>query len=152
MEQIYANISVYGKTPASDLFFNAVNMAFLKRRLEEKLSELTGGEPIIVNIDADFILKMTSIVDSNPGSAYSGVKGLNFLNKSFLESETSVQYCSLRNRKLFYKYFIDGDRMRVFPYGEGTHVTRGEVTVCPSGYLMSDPRRKQYQQFLRTVR
>lgn len=142
--------SLYGRTPVSELFFDPRNLVYLQSQLEQILKRLT-QEEIRVPINEDFAQSMSNICSDNSWLAYAGLEGLSQLNEMFLETEARIQYVSLRHRKLYYKYFIDGNRMRVFPYGEGTKVVRGEVQISPSGYQLANPWRKQHGNYLHDV-
>lgn len=138
-------------TPVTNLFFQPANIQYLKQQLEAILKQLTGGQCINVPVNAEFMQSMTTIAFNNPVFAYLGNDGLQQLNNMFLEWEARIQYVSLRHGKLFNKYFIEADRMRVFPHGVGEKVTKGEVKIAPSGYMLSNPWRKQYGNFLSDV-
>jgi len=146
-------------TPVAQLFFAPTNIAYLKDQLEQILQRLTYNPAlpddqqvrIEVPVTDEFAQTMDDVASRNLWLANSGQDGLRQLNEMFLQWEARIQYASLRHRKLFYKYFIDGDRMRVFPYGAPTKVTRGEVKIAPSGYMLSNPYHKQYGNFLQDV-
>lgn len=138
-------------TPVARMFFDPKNIVFLQQQLEEILQAWTGDNSIRVPITDEFIQTMYEVCSKNEWLAYSGVDGLKMLNNMVLNHEAKVQYSSLRHRKLFYKYFIHGDRMRVFPYGEPTKVMKGDTKVVSSGYMLTNPHKKSHPQFLKEV-
>lgn len=152
----------YTQTPLSDLFFHPQNIMTLRDHLEKVLSHLvtteaTNGriEPgkihVHVPINDEFAQTMYNVASTNMGFAYTGAWGLQQLNQMFVEWEARVQYYSLRAGALYKQYFLDQNRIKVFPYGEPTRVTKGEITISGSGRSLADPKRQQYQNFLKDV-
>jgi hypothetical protein len=142
--------SIYRRSPLSDLFFAPQNVDFLRTQLEKILTQLT-NEPIHIEVNNEFLQSMFDICSRNESMAYTALEGLNQLNEAFLEWEARIQYLSLRHRRQYVKYYIEGERLRTMPYGTPEKVMRGEVTVSPSGYMMSNPWRKKYGEFLQDV-
>lgn len=134
----------------TNLFFTPQNIEYLQAQLELILQRLT-NEKVCVPVTPQFMQGMTEIAKNNPILAYLQQEGLEQLNSMFLEWEARILLVSLREHKLYDKYFIRGDRMRVFPHGAAEKVTKGEVQIVPSGYLMSNPWRRQYDNFLSDV-
>lgn len=142
--------AIHRPTPVSNKFFAPENITYLKEQLEKVLHQLT-GDPIRIVVTDEFIQTMYDIASRNEFLAHSGENGLRQLNEMFLEWEARIQYLSLRHRKLYYQYFIDVNRMRVFPYGTPEKTMKGETIISPSGYMMSNPWHKRYSQFRHDV-
>ena len=140
----------YRRSPVTDLFFAPSNIQYIKDQLEKAIFLLT-KEHLIVPITNEVVDMMYLIASQNPIFAYWGARGLRILNEMIIDWETRINYASMRDRKLYYKYYINADRQRVFPYGQPTKVTRGEVTVAPSGYMVSNPWGRQQGTYLKNV-
>ena len=140
----------HGHNPVTKLFFSPKNILFLQSQIEKTLTKWT-GHPVRVPLSDELYLTMFEVASRNKWLAYAHISGLRRLNDMVIGHEVNVQYVSLRHKKLFEKYFITGDRMRVFPIGEGTKVTKGEVKVSSSGYMLTNPHKKHYQAFLSDV-
>ena len=140
----------FDHTPITRLFFSPRNIKFLHSQLEKILSAWTGS-PIRVQLSNEFAITMHEVASRNKWLSYMNIEGLKLLNNMVLGHEAEVQYLSLRHKKLFEKYFITGDRMRVFPHGIPTKITKGEVKISPSGYMLTNPWKKNYKAFLNDV-
>lgn len=134
-------------TPLTQAFFSPANVAFILGQIETSLNILT-EEEIRIAPNEEFIQTMVDVASRNLGLSHTN-DTVALLNRAVVEHETRVQFFSLRQRKLFYKYFWYQDRMKVFPYGEGTKAMSGEVTVSPSGYMLSNPHKRWQAGFLR---
>lgn len=145
-------VAQYGRTPVCDLFFHPENILFLKTQLENMLQNMTQEKhPIKVEITSEFCLTMYNVCSQNPSLAYSGFEGLKALNRMFLEWEGRIQYLSLRQHKLYEKWFIRNDRIRVMPYGSMEKVTRGEVVITPSAYTLTSPWNRHRDQYMADI-
>lgn len=129
-------------SPTFSVFFSKPNTEYVLSMIEKVLHEMT-GEPVRVPANEEFAQTMIDFADRNPALSQAP-DGVHILNRAVIAHEANVQYNSLRQRKLYYKYFINQDRQRVVDYGAPEKVMRGEVTVDPSGYLLSNPW-KQYR-------
>ena len=141
---------IHRRTPVSDLFFAPANLLYLKEQLEQALFLLT-QEHVEVPFTGEVVDDMYDIVSRNEMMAYWGARGLQLLNEMFLDYETRMHYIGMRQRKLYQRYFITGDRMRVFPYGTPEKVTRGEVTIDPSGYMLGHPWGRRHKAYMKEV-
>ncbi len=137
-------------TPLSIAFFAPSNILCIRDAIEKKLGELT-GECIRIVITDEFAQTLVDLVFRNSVYAYEPYIGVPILNDMAVEHETSVQYMSLRHRKLFYKRIMNGERLRVFPYGIATKVTKGTVKVSPSSYQLGLPWKRRQSEYLKEV-
>lgn len=138
------------RSPVTDLFFAPDNIIYLQNQLQYILRCLT-NQQIIAPINNEFVDSMIEIARNNVGMAYFGHDGLKALNEQFLDKEARILYVSLRHRNRYYNDFVNGDRMRVFPYGAPEKVTGGEVVYDASSYQLRDPYRKHYTNFLKDI-
>lgn len=127
------------RTDLVDAFFGRENVSHLLDKLERALQQALESEtPTRVAFNDEFVHTMWEVARDNMGLAY--VPGaLNVLNRLVIDHEFNVHYHSFLRRKLWIKYYLEQDRMRVFPHGELTKGTRGERTVSVSGYMLSNP-------------
>lgn len=147
IKSLYYTISErHQVTPLTEAFFESSNIQFIVAQIEKALHLLT-GEQVRISTNEEFAQTMIETAGRNLGLSYTP-QTVGALNRAVIEHETRVQYYSLRQRKLFYKYFWFQDRMRVFPYGQYDKVTSGEVTVSPSGYTLSNPWRRWQADYL----
>jgi hypothetical protein len=153
LESIGQYYNTYGQisaTPVSNRFFAPENVLYLQQQLELLLTQLVSF-PVKVPIDEEFAQAMMTIAASNPGLAYLGDAGLQQLNEMFVEDEGRIQYISLRQQRRYDQYIIREDRIRTMPYPEPSKVMKGEVVIDTSGYMMSNPFKNNYGNFLQDV-
>lgn len=147
----YYKKSLRAPTPLSVAFFDPSNIQCIRNAVEQKLEQLT-GQCIRVVVNEEFLLTLIGVLEGNLAFSYIPQQGVPLLNDLAIEHETSVQYMSLRQRQLYYKRIINGERLRVFPYGEQTHVSaKGTVKVSPSSYQLGLPWRRNQSAFLKEV-
>ncbi len=137
------------KTPLFAAFFSPRNIEYIKSQIEKALHILT-QERVVVPINDEFMQTMIDIAQSNVGLAYAPMATA-LLNRAVIDAETRVQFSSLRQKKLYERYFLTGDRMRTMPYGEYTRSTRGEVTISNSDYRLSHPISRFRPSYLRAT-
>lgn len=135
------------KNPLTDNFFSVENVKYIVREIQNALKRLT-GENVRIPINDEFAQTMWDAAAHNVGLSYTP-GSVAVLNRYVVEHETRVQYYSLIRRKLWIKYFVTQDRKRVQEYGEYTRSNRGEVTVSPSGYMLSNPWKRYRDCYLR---
>jgi len=133
----------------TDTFFSPQNIKFLVDSIGQALSLLT-KEQVRISPNDEFMQTMFDMAGRNVGLSHTN-ESIAYLNRAVIDHETNVQLMSLRQRKLFYKYFWYQDRMKVFPYGQSDHVTKGEVTVSTSGYALSNPWRRWQADYLKAT-
>jgi len=138
------------QVPLVGAFLDPRNVAFIKDQIEQSLKYLT-GQCVEVPITNELTQTLYDVLKGNWWMAYRVEEGLRLLNRMVVEHETKIQYYSLRHRCLYYKYFIHGDRMKVFPRAIPTHANGGEVTVSASGYTNSHPWAKRHREYLDEV-
>lgn len=140
--QMYVNY--YQPTPLQSGFLSGPNVLWLKNRVEDLLTRAT-GVPTVVPLDEQFTGMMLQLAQGNPGIP-SSPEGLALLNRVFIERQLELQFYSLRHQNLYKRYFIDQVRLRNMPYGD--YVGGTQVTVSPSGYMLSHPWRKMQESYL----
>lgn len=129
----------HADTPLMRAFFSRENVSGILCVLEKALElALKSSNPVRVPFNEEFVQTMWDVARSNVGLTYTK-DALAILNRLVIDHEAEVQYWSFMRRKLWIKYYITQDRMRVFPYGEMTKGTKGERTVSGSGYMLSNP-------------
>ena len=127
------------RTPLTVNFFSTKNVLFITKEIARILEKRTGSEkPIHIPFNDEVAQTMIDVAQNNIGLTY--VPGaVSILNRQVIEHEVTVFYNSLLRKKLWIKYYLAQDRMRVMPYGELTKETRGESIVSPSHYMLSNP-------------
>jgi len=153
LESIGNWYNAYGETspsPLTNRFFAPDNVAYLQDQLQQLLTKLV-GQPVKVPINEEFAQTMQDIASQNSGFFYMGDYGLQQLNEMFVEWEGRIQYISIRQQKLYEQYFIKEDRILTFPYPESTKTLKGEVVIDTSGYLLTNPWKNNYGNFLQDV-
>lgn len=136
------------KNPLTENFFSEENVLFITRKISEVLKKLTGGQNVEVPYNDELVQTMWEVAKSNIGLTY--VPGaVAILNRAVIEHESTVLYNSLIRRKLWIKYYLTQDRMRVFPYGELTQQPKGEEVISPSGYMLSSPWARHRKNYLK---
>lgn len=127
-------------SPLVEAFFSSENIQFIQDKISEKLFSMTGGMKIRIAMDNDVVNTIIETANRNLGLVrYPLPQALAFMNASVIEHESQIAYQSLVRKELFRKYFIDEDRIRVFPYGEMTKQTKGENVISGGGYHLSHP-------------
>jgi hypothetical protein len=131
-------------------FFSTDNVLFITQQIAKVLKELTGGQNVNVPFNDELVQTMWEVAKSNIGLTY--VPGaVAILNRAVVEHEANVLYNSLIRRKLWIKYYLKQDRMKVFPYGQLTKQTKGEEIISPSGYMLSNPWARHRNSYLETT-
>lgn len=126
------------RNPLTENFFSPQNVAYIVKQIEAVLEKLTGGQKVRVPFNDELVQTMWEVAKSNVGLTYvPGVVAI--LNRQVVQHEAEILYSSLLRRKLWIKYYLNQDRMRVMPYGELTKGTKGDDVISPSGYMLSDP-------------
>jgi hypothetical protein len=138
-------------SPLTSEFFSECNMKYLQEQVSKALSALTNQAEVEVLVDDQFKQTMFDVASRNPFLTWSGSGGVRLLNEMFIDWHVRGLYIGLRQQRLYDKYFIEGDRIKVMPWGDPTKVTRGEVTISPSGYLLANPWRHNHANFLQQV-
>lgn len=136
-------------SPLVDLFFTEKNILFLKCEVEKSLERLI-HMPVEVRITEEFGLSMREVMQYNLQFGYLP-EMLMVMNTMFIEKETKIRYYSYREEQLQKKYFLTNARLKFMDYGQPTKITRGELTVCNSNYMLTNPWRKQNGRFLTQV-
>ena len=122
------------RTALTETFFSRQNVLFIIQEIANVLKKLTQGRNICVSFNDDLVQTMWDVAESNVGLTY--IPGaITMLNREVVQHEATVLYNSLIRRKLWDKYYLTQDRMRVFPYGELTKQPRGEEVISSSGYM-----------------
>jgi hypothetical protein len=134
----------------SNQFFSPQNIRFLHEKLEQILSLLV-QQPVRVPLNNEFIQSMYQVMNTNGGLAYLGPGALDELNEDFLEWEASIQYVSIREQKRFQQYILDESRLTTFPYPPFDKNLKGEVVIDTSGYMLTNPWKSQFGNFLEQV-
>lgn len=137
-------------SPLEDAFLSVGNIQFIIRKIEDSLKTLT-NKNVRVPFNNELMHVLFDIVSRNTAYADQVAVGLPLMNKMAIEHETDIQYNSLLRRDLYHKFFITGDRMRVFPRAVGTKAIRGETEVGFSGYQTTNPWGRQHQNLLNEV-
>lgn len=146
----YYKTTLRPPTPLSIAFFSPSNILCIKQAIEERLLQLT-GECIRIVITDEVAQTLTDVVERNLAYSYVPEQGLQLLNDLAIEHEVSVQYMSLRHRKQFYRRIMSGERLRVFPYGTMTKITKGDVKISPSSYQLGLPWKRRQNEYLQEV-
>ena len=135
-------------THLSRAFFSKENILFITQQISAVLKHMT-NENVKVPFNNELVQTMVDVMSSNVGLTYTP-GAVAILNRLVVEHEANVLYSSLIRKKLWIKYYLKQDRMRVMPYGQMTHETRGESTVSPSGYMLSNPWNRWREAYLKT--
>jgi hypothetical protein len=124
-------------THLSRAFFSKENILYITSQISAVLKHMT-QENVHVPFNDELVQTMVDVMSNNIGLTY--VPGaVAIVNRMVVEHEATILYNSLIRKKLWIKYYLTQDRIKVFPYGEMTKETRGESTVSPSGYMLSSP-------------
>lgn len=137
--EMYLKTSVqHTRNSLTDNFFSHENVHFIIKEIAKVLKKLTNGQNVRIPFNDELVQTMWQVASDNLGLTY--VPGaVALLNRAVIEHEANILYSSLIRRKLWIKYYLKQDRMRVFPYGQLTKDTKGEETVSTSGYMLSNP-------------
>lgn len=139
-------------------FLSPANVERMRRATQEALAALLRAEPmseedrsvqahqIGVPVNEAFLQTVHDTLRTHPRllrmqpSDSSVSARLEFLNRQVVEHETRVRYASLRRRRLYERWFLRGNRMRVMPRAQpGSAVARHDVQVSTSGYMNAHP-------------
>lgn len=139
LQELYRKTSGHHrKTNLTDQFFSPGNILFILDQIRLVLKELT-GENVIVSFNDEMVHTMWQVASDNVGGLTYVPGSVALLNRIVIETEAKVLYSSLIRRKLWIKYYLKQDRMRVFPRGELTRGTKGDEVVSTSTYMLSNP-------------
>lgn len=136
--QMYLSTSTrHQRNILTENFFSYNNIFMILRVLENMLTKYI-GEPVRIPFNDEFVQTMWEVASQNTG--LTNVPGaVAILNKAVIDHEFNVHSNSLLHRKLWIKYYIKQDRMRVMPYGELTKQTKGDDVISTSSYSLSHP-------------
>lgn len=138
----------YHSNALTQNFFSEKNILFITEEIAKVIKILTGGQNVKVPFNDELVQTMCDVAQHNTGLTY--VPGaVAMLNRLVVEHEANIMYNSLIRRKLWIKYYLTQDRMRVFPYGQLTKQTKGEEIISPSGYMLSDPWSRYRKDYLK---
>lgn len=140
-------------TPLTQAFFSIENVNWLKSEMERRLQRKLSDPTVKYLITEEFVTSMIDMALNNYFYAYDVEKGLPLLNQYLLNKEVEITYLGQRQRKLYETQMLQGNRMRVFPYGLGdkTLHVRGENQVTQAPYQLNHPFKTQYQAYLDQV-
>ena len=125
------------------------NVGHVVEQVEQKLSYAM-QQPVYLPIDDQVVHTFTDLLIHNSGLTYN-TNAVDEINEAAIGRILHERYYGLRQRKLYYRYFINQDRIRTFPWGEPTKVVRGEVDIMKDGYMLSHPWKSQQASYLRDV-
>lgn len=137
-------------SPMTRTFFTEINFAWIIHRIVTIVAAMDGHMQISVPLNQDFMDTVVRMARQSQGLA-SDPAGLFKLNEAIAEHEAQIYFYSAKHEALFDKYFIRQNRIKVFPYGAPTKITRGELTIDPSGRTLSDPASRWQAQYLRAT-
>lgn len=137
--EMYLQISSrHNRNSLTENFFSSKNILFIIEQIAKVVKKLTNGQNIHVPLNDELVQTVLDVASNNVGLTY--VPGaVALLNRAVVEHEAMVLYNSLIRRKLWIKYYLKQDRIRVFPRGQLTKQTKGEEIISPSGYMLSSP-------------
>lgn len=140
-------------SPLSLYFFSPENVEFVRSEIERRL-RLKLEEPNIKYVmTQEFAQSMVDMALNNQGWAYDVEGGLPRLNQWVINKEVEIAYLGQRQHRRYETQMLQGNRMRVFPYGLGdkTLHVRGENQLTQAPYQLNHPFRSQYDAFLNQV-
>lgn len=134
-------------------YFTEKNLEYICSQIARVLEHLFPGEKFVVPMNAELAQAVVQIAVDNPGLACApghphARAYLTHLNKQVVETEAKIQHSSFIQKKLYYKYILEADRIKTLPYGEYTRSTKGEVTMSTSDYLLRDPRARHRNSYM----
>ena len=149
--QMYRQVnSTLPLCPLSAAFLDPENVDYILRAVSANLTKWF-GVPIKSCMSAELATQMIELINSNQGLAYTPSQ-VCVLNDIVIRNEVRVQFYSLRQKALYYKYFINANRLKVFPYptkpdGRGTK----DVHVETADYMLTNPRKQHRREYLQQV-
>jgi len=136
--QTFLSISSWHKqNPLTDAFFSMENVLYIISEIR-KVLKILSKKNVNVVFSNEMLQTLVDTASHNLGLSVSD-KSLDLMNYHVIKHESNILYNSLIRRNLWIKYYLQQDRMKVFPRAEMTKVTKGESVVCPSGYMLSNP-------------
>ena len=140
-------------TPLAQAFFSARNGHWLRNEMTRRLREALNEPNALYVFTEEFVTSMVEIVLTNPGLGLDVRNGLPLLNQWILDKEFEIAVLGQRQRKRYETQMLQGNRMRVMPYGLGdkTLHVKGENQMTQAPYQLNHPFKSQYQAFLQQV-
>jgi len=145
--------NVTQNTPLTRAFFSTQNVEYIRSEIERRLRQHTGESNIKLVLTEEFLQTMVDFAFRNQQYAYNPEKGLPRMNEWVINHEGEIILLSMRKKKQYERWILNGDRMRVFPYGLGDRTlhAKGENPQTQSPYLLNHPWKSQYQKYLDEV-
>jgi hypothetical protein len=120
-------------------FLSPSNIRYMVQEIERVASEKCGF-PVRLQLDSDVVGTIIRVALSNGGfSRYPLAQAIAYMNAQVIQHEAFIAFQSIVRKKLYYKYYIEKDRMMVMPYGVATHEPKGDTILESSGYTLSHP-------------
>jgi hypothetical protein len=145
-DTMYHDQDANARTLLTTRFFSLENLEYLNQRIGEETSKLVGSTVIVIPNNEFFGYLETTL--RGLSNLIEVDQALAIINNQIIEHEVGVQYRSIRQRELFFKWFIFKDYPRTISRPFSTQGRHRDIRPTSVEYQTQDPKNRFFNDWL----